>query len=77
MDGRASRAFLIAVVALCIALVVGAAMLVMTALSQTDLLHQILLVGMGIVFVGSGIVLLVVEVLAYIGEHSARSKTKK
>jgi heme/copper-type cytochrome/quinol oxidase subunit 3 len=77
MNARTAWLFLVAVVAIFVALVAGAVMLTIVALSQADIVHQILLVGMGIVFVGSGTVLLVAELKAYAREHMvARSRTE-
>jgi hypothetical protein len=77
MDSRTSRAFFVAVVVVFVAFVAGAVVLILTALSQPDILHQILLIGMGGVLVGSGMVLLAVEVRAYAWErkHTAEHPT--
>jgi hypothetical protein len=66
--------FLVVVV---VGFVAGAVVLVLTALSQPDVLHQILLIGMGVVLVGSGTVLLAVEVRTYAWErkHTAEHPT--
>lgn len=69
MDPRASRAFLVAVVVVVVGFVAGAVVLTLTALEQPDVLHQILLIGMGIVLVGGGMVLLALEVRAYAWER--------
>ena len=66
-----------AIVVVSVALLVGGVVLALTGLSQVDVVHQIILAGMGSALVASGLVLLLVEVFAYAKERTgAGPKTK-
>lgn len=71
MNLRTAGAVLGAVVVVFVVLVMSAIVLVATALTQTDTLHQILLIGLGFILVASGIVLLVSAVSTYMRERTA------
>lgn len=60
-----------AVVIVFVALVAGGIVLAVMALSQADVVHQIILVGMGSALVTSGLVLLLVEAFAYARERAS------
>lgn len=71
MNLRTAGAALAAVVAVFVALGLGAIVLLATALTQSDTLHQILLIGLGFILIASGMVLLASAVSTYIRERNA------
>lgn len=70
MKLRALRDVLVAVVVVFVALVAGGVVLAMMALTQTDVVHQIILAGMGSALVASGLVLVLVEVFSHARERA-------
>lgn len=62
MSGRTTWSFLLPVLAILLVLAVGVVILVSVGLRQTDVLHQIILVGLGVVLFGFGVMLLTLAV---------------
>lgn len=62
MSGRTAWSFLASVLVILLVLAAAAVMLVVFGLRQTDVVHQIILVGLGIVLFGLGVMLVAVSV---------------
>ena len=74
MSGRTPWSFLLSNLAILLLLAAGVVVLVMFGLKQTDILHQIILVGLGVVLFGCGVILLAVEVATLSRSRGARSR---
>lgn len=73
MSGRTSWSFLLAVLAILLMLAVGVVALVSLGLRQTDIVHQIILVGLGIMLFGFSVILLAIAVASLSrGRRNAR-----
>ena len=72
MSGRTTWSFLLPVLAILLVLAVGVVILVSVGLRQTDVLHQIILVGLGVVLFGFGVMLLTLAVAGRRGKRIER-----